>query len=119
MHDYNAPILEPFSLGVLPRIDMAAAKQPTATSLSEKLAKLTDVEVFDVDGAKVKFGSLFAEGKTIVVFIRASLHSLLSSDVFSDFFLHRKVTSFAGWASTLMSEPLGRLINSLCDFIYM
>jgi len=34
------------------------------------LAEISKLEVFDVDGKKVRFGSLYQSQKTIVVFIR-------------------------------------------------
>jgi hypothetical protein len=33
------------------------------------IAEAAELEVFDVDGEKIKFGSIFAKEKTIVIFI--------------------------------------------------
>ncbi|KAI0321204.1 AhpC/TSA antioxidant enzyme-domain-containing protein [Amylostereum chailletii] len=49
---------------------MASTAQPSPAELTEKFSKLSDVEVYDAKGGKVKFGSVYAEGKTVVVFIR-------------------------------------------------
>lgn len=37
---------------------------------ADTIAKASDLEVLDIKGTKVKFGSIFADQKTIVVFIR-------------------------------------------------
>lgn len=42
---------------------------PTA----EKIAEAAKLEIFDLNGGKVRFGSLFEGEKAIVVFIRKSL----------------------------------------------
>jgi len=39
----------------------------------EIIAQAAELEVFDVQGGKVRFGSLYQEQKTIVVFIRMYL----------------------------------------------
>ncbi|KAF4612413.1 hypothetical protein D9613_004593 [Agrocybe pediades] len=36
----------------------------------QSIANAQELEIFDVNGSKVKFGSLFHDKKTIVVFIR-------------------------------------------------
>ena len=43
----------------------------TETIDKATLEKASDIEIFDASGTKVKFGSLFQDKKTIVVFIRA------------------------------------------------
>jgi hypothetical protein len=46
------------------------------------IAEASDLEVFDINGNKVKFGSIFEKQKTIVVFI--SMQLSLSMMLFND-----------------------------------
>lgn len=48
---------------------------PDDTTIKEA----SDVEVFDINGDKVKFGSIYDSEKTIVVFISMHIHSLCVS----------------------------------------
>ena len=53
---------------------MASSTPPfnaKAIPSSEELSKAGQLEVLDVDGEKVKFGTVFENEKVIVVFIRA------------------------------------------------
>lgn len=53
-----------------------------AIPTEQTIAQAAQLEVLDVNGDKVKFGSVFESKKAIVVFIRtlASLHQTLTSD---------------------------------------
>lgn len=48
---------------------------PKALPDEETIQKAAEHEIYDLNGNKVKFGSLFAEQKTIIVFIRAYIPS--------------------------------------------
>jgi hypothetical protein len=48
--------------------------EPTACLDADTIEKASALNVFDVNGQKTSFGSMFEEQKTIVVFIRASIY---------------------------------------------
>lgn len=58
-----------------------AVTSPTELPTPQTLQEIAKVEVWDEDGNKVPFGSIYGEEKAVVVFIRTSLSFGVSSEV--------------------------------------
>lgn len=50
---------------------MATASSHTEIPSTEKLTEISKIEVWDEEGKKVEFGSVYENEKTVVIFIRA------------------------------------------------
>lgn len=60
---------------------------PKAPLIEESIVKAAELEVDDVDGKKVKFGTLFEHEKAVVIFIRT--FSPLTFESRITIFIHR------------------------------
>lgn len=71
------------------------AVEPKAIPDAEVLAKAAQVEIWDKEGKKVSFGSVFEGQKTVVVFIRAFLPQILFDSLLTQLCIHLYVGD--GW----------------------
>jgi hypothetical protein len=74
---------------------MATEQNPTTID-AKTLEAAADIYVFDSHGGQIRFGDIFADRRTIVVFIRTPNCRLYSYVVFSDNYVLSKGHFFCG-----------------------